>query len=43
VKLFFFGLPALGRLQPPFVAPGNGLQVASLQSTAYAEGSQLFW
>lgn len=26
----FFGLPAFPRLSPPLVAPGNGLQVASL-------------
>ncbi len=30
VKLSFFGLPGFPRLAPPLVAPGNGLQVASL-------------
>jgi len=30
VKLSFFGVPGLLRLAPPHIAPGNGLQVASL-------------
>jgi hypothetical protein len=34
VKLSFFGLPALGRLQPARVASGNGLHVASLLDLA---------
>ena len=34
VKLSFFGLPEIPRLRPPHVAPGNGLQVASLLDLA---------
>jgi hypothetical protein len=34
VKLSFFGLPALGRLIAPLVAPDNGVQVASLLDLA---------
>ena len=34
VKLLFFGLPALGRLTAPLVAPDNGVQVASLLDLA---------
>jgi len=34
VKLSFFGLPALGRLTAPLVAPDNGVQVASLLDLA---------
>jgi hypothetical protein len=30
VKLSFFGVPGIARLQPPQIAPDNGLQVASL-------------
>ena len=34
VKLSFFGVPSLLRLQPAAVCPGNGLQVASLLDIA---------
>src|ERR1019366_8715501 len=34
VKLSFFGLPGIARLSPPLIAPGNGLQVASLLDLA---------
>ena len=34
VKLSFFGVPGLARLAPPHLAPGNGLQVASLLDLA---------
>lgn len=34
VKLSFFGVPKLPRLQPPHIAPGNGLKVASLLDLA---------
>jgi len=34
VKLSFFGVPGLPRLAPPHIAPGNGLQVASLLDLA---------
>lgn len=34
VKISFFGLPALGRLTAPLVAPDNGLRVASLLDLA---------
>ena len=34
VKISFFGLPALGRLIAPIVAPDNGVQVASLLDLA---------
>jgi hypothetical protein len=33
-KLSFFGLPWLGRLEPPLIAPCNGLRVASLLDLA---------
>jgi hypothetical protein len=34
VKISFFGLPALGRLTAPVIAPDNGLQIASLLDLA---------
>jgi hypothetical protein len=34
VKISFFGLPGLGRLTAPLIAPENGLQVASLLDLA---------
>jgi hypothetical protein len=34
VKLSFFGVPGIPRLAPPLIAPGNGLQVASLLDLA---------
>jgi len=34
VKVSFFGLPALGRLIAPLIAPDNGVQVASLLDLA---------
>jgi hypothetical protein len=34
VKISFFGLPALGRLTAPLIAPDNGVQVASLLDLA---------
>ena len=34
VKISFFGLPALGRLIAPLIAPGNGVQVACLLDLA---------
>lgn len=34
VKLSFFGLPDLQRLKAPHIAPGNGLQIASLLDLA---------
>jgi hypothetical protein len=34
VKLSFFGVPGMPRLRPPLIAPGNGLQVASLLDLA---------
>jgi len=34
VRLSFFGLPRITRLQPPGIAPGNGLRVASLLDLA---------
>ncbi|MBF0263414.1 MAG: nucleotidyl transferase AbiEii/AbiGii toxin family protein [Magnetococcales bacterium] len=34
VKLSFFGLPEIPRLQPPAIAPDHGLQVASLLDLA---------
>ena len=34
VKMSFFGLPEIARLRPPHVAPGNGLQIASLLDLA---------
>jgi hypothetical protein len=39
VKLSFFGLPGLPRLQPPLVAPDNGLQIASLLDLAGTKAS----
>ena len=39
VKLSFFGLPGLPRLLPPHVAPGNGLQIASLLDLAGMKAS----
>lgn len=39
VRLSFFGLPALPRLAPPHIAPGNGLQVASLLDLAGTKAS----
>jgi hypothetical protein len=34
VKVSFFGLPAVPRLRPPFIAPDNGLRIASLLDLA---------
>ena len=34
VKVSFFGVPAIPHLAPPRIAPGNGLQVASLLDLA---------
>jgi len=34
VKVSFFGLPDIGRVRPPHVAPDNGLQIASLLDLA---------
>ncbi|HEY6578521.1 MAG TPA: nucleotidyl transferase AbiEii/AbiGii toxin family protein [Rhizomicrobium sp.] len=34
VKLSFFGVPGMPRLRAPLVAPGNGLQIASLLDLA---------
>ena len=39
IKFSFFGLPRLPRLQPPLVAPDNGLQVASLLDLAGMKAS----
>jgi hypothetical protein len=39
VKLSFFGLPGIPRLSPPLIAPGNGLQVASLLDLAGMKAS----
>lgn len=39
VKLSFFGVPELARLQPPAIAPDNGLQVASLLDLAGTKAS----
>ena len=39
IKLSFFGLPGLPRLQPPLVAPDNGLQIASLLDLAGTKAS----
>ncbi len=39
VKLSFFGVPGLVRLQPPLIAPDNGLQIASLLDLAGAKAS----
>ena len=39
VKLSFFGLPSILRLQPPLVVPDNGLQVASLLDLAGMKAS----
>lgn len=34
VKVSFFGVPQIQRLQPPLVAPGNALRIASLLDLA---------
>jgi Nucleotidyl transferase AbiEii toxin, Type IV TA system len=39
VKISFFGLPALGRLAAPLIAPDNGVQVASLLDSAGAKAA----
>jgi hypothetical protein len=39
IKLSFFGLPGVPRLQPPLVAPDNGLQIASLLDLAGMKAS----
>jgi hypothetical protein len=39
VKLSFFGLPGIPRLQPPLIAPDNGVQVASLLDLAGMKAS----
>jgi hypothetical protein len=39
VKLSFFGLPDIQRLEPPLIAPDNGLQVASLLDLAGMKAS----
>jgi len=39
VKLSFFGLPGIPRLQPPLIAPDNGLQIASLLDLAGMKAS----
>lgn len=39
IKLSFFGLPDVPRLQPPMVAPDNGLQIASLLDLAGMKAS----
>jgi Nucleotidyl transferase AbiEii toxin, Type IV TA system len=39
VKISFFGLPELPRLEPPHVVKGNGLQVASLLDLAGTKAS----
>ena len=39
VRLSFFGVPAIPRLAPPHVAPGNGLRVASLLDLAGTKAS----
>jgi hypothetical protein len=39
VKLSFFGLPDIPRLQPPLIAPDNGLRVASLLDLAGMKAS----
>lgn len=39
VKLSFFGLPSIPRLQPPLIAPDNGLQIASLLDLAGMKAS----
>jgi len=39
IKLSFFGLPGIPRLQPPSIAPDNGLQVASLLDLAGMKAS----
>jgi hypothetical protein len=39
VKLSFFGVPGIPRLAPPLIAPGNGLQVASLLDLAGTKAS----
>ncbi|MDR3400966.1 MAG: nucleotidyl transferase AbiEii/AbiGii toxin family protein [Chthoniobacter sp.] len=39
VKLSFFGVPGIVRLQPPMVAPDNGLQIAALVDLAGTKAS----
>lgn len=39
VRLSFFGVPALPRLRPPVIAPGNGVRVASLLDLAGTKAS----
>ncbi len=39
MKLSFFGLPGIRRLAPPHIAPGNGVQVASLLDLAGTKAS----
>jgi hypothetical protein len=39
VKLSFFGLPGVPRLEPPSIAPGNGLRIASLLDLAGMKAS----
>jgi hypothetical protein len=39
VKLSFFGVPGLARVLPPDIAPGSGLQVASLLDLAGTKAS----
>lgn len=39
VKVSFFGLPGVPRLRPPSIAPGNGLQIASLIDLAGMKAS----
>jgi hypothetical protein len=39
VKVSFFGVPSLGYLEPPVVAAGNGLQIASLLELAGTKAS----
>jgi Nucleotidyl transferase AbiEii toxin, Type IV TA system len=41
VKVFFFGVPGLPRLEPPLVVKDNGLQVASLLDLAGTKASVL--
>lgn len=40
VKISFFGLPALGRLTTPLLAPDNGVQVASLLDLAGTKAAE---
>ena len=39
VKVSFFGLPELGRLEPPLLVKANGLQIASLLDLAGTKAS----